>query len=58
LAVNVTLPTSAAVPLLLSAGSALSRDAVQQLLDICCLQGAQQQTYRMPILLSIDGTDR
>jgi len=27
-------------------------------IDICCLQGAQQQTRRTPLLLSIDGKDR
>ena len=27
-------------------------------IDICCPQGAQQQTRRPPLLLLIDGTDR
>jgi len=26
--------------------------------DISCLRGAQQQTRRTPLLLSIEGTDR
>jgi len=27
-------------------------------IDIACLQGAQQQTRQLPLLLSTDGTDR
>jgi len=36
------------------------RDAARMRLsvDISCTQGAQQQTRRPPLLLSIDGTDR
>jgi len=30
---------------------------LQLLIDISCPQGAQQQTHRPPLLLSIDGTD-
>jgi len=32
--------------------------ALQQSIDASCPQGAQQQTSRPPLLLSIDGTDR
>jgi len=31
---------------------------LQLSIDISCPQGAQQQTHRTPLLLSIDGTDR
>jgi len=34
------------------------RQRPQLSIDIFCPQGAQQQTSRTPLLLSIDGTDR
>ena len=43
---------AAAAPLLLSAGTCLLS------IDMSCPHGAQQQTRRTPLLLSIDGTDR
>jgi len=44
---------------LLSAPAAGTRRRCPQLsIDISCPQGAQQQTRRPPLLLSIDGTDR
>jgi len=45
LAVNMTLPTFAAEHRRLL------------VIDISCPRGAQQQTRRTPLLLSIDGTD-
>jgi len=47
----------AAAPLLLSAPAAGTRRR-QLTIDISCSQGAQQQTRRPSLLLSIDGTDR
>jgi len=46
--------------LLLSSGACCTALAARSQLsiDICCLQGAQQQTRRTPLLLSIDGKDR
>jgi len=49
LAVNVTLPTFAAVPLV--------GCTMQQLIDISCPRGAQQQTRHTLLLLSIEGAD-
>jgi len=50
-------------PLLLGAGTCCTarlqqRRDVQQLIDFSCPTGAQQQTHRTPLLLSIYGTDR
>jgi len=61
----VTLPAfaaehRAAAPMLLSHGAHCTTFAAcpQLLIDISCLQGAQQQTRCTPLLLPIDGTDR
>jgi len=60
----VTLPAftaerRAAAPLLLNLAAAGTRCQRSQLsIDISCPLGAQQQTRRPPLLLSIDGTDR
>jgi len=62
----VTLPAfaaerRAAAPLLLSAGTCCSTFPAarpQLSTDISCSHGAHQQTFRTPLLLSIDGTDR
>jgi len=60
----VTLPAftaerRAAAPLLLNlAAAGTPRQRSQLSIDISCPRGAQQQTRRPPLLLSIDGTDR
>jgi len=56
-------PPSSALSVMLPAFAAehrrLQHGACSQLLiDISCLQDAQQQTRWPPVLLSIDGTDR
>jgi len=46
--------------LLISTDASSAEPAVQLqlLIDICCPQGAQQQTRRPPLLMSINETDR